>query len=93
MLVMSFVSTMLLRSGTVYDPVFPSYMKEFCHFENPIFRRVWNEAAELYNDHLCSDELFHLFNPKRHKEARKIFQNHIQESVKKIYITHKKWDQ
>lgn len=94
MLILLLVSTMmLLRSGKVYDPAFTYYMKEFCHFGNPVFCRIWNEAAELYNEHLCSDELFHQYNPKIHKEARRIFQNHIQEAVKKIYITHKKWDQ
>lgn len=73
---------MLLRSGAVYDSAFPYYMKEFCHFGNPEFCRIWDEAALRYNHHITED----LFNKSKHREARKLFRSYLENEVKKIYL-------
>jgi hypothetical protein len=76
---------MLLRSGKIYDPEYPSYLKNFRRLDNPLFRSIWDKSAKIYNDYMENDFL----NETKAKKARLLFKKYMEDEIQKVYIQSK----
>ena len=52
---------MLLRSGNTYDPELPRRRREFCHFGNLEFCRIWDAVVDAFQGVTWTHEIDKLF--------------------------------